>query len=57
MKLRELFLCAKKTKITLFNNFFFSMSVFDESATADSWGASDAGAVSIFFGGGGELSF
>ncbi len=28
MKLREYFLCAKKTKITLFNNFFSSVSVF-----------------------------
>ncbi len=30
MKLQEYFLCAKKTKmITLFNNFFSSVSVFE----------------------------
>ncbi len=50
MKLRKTFVCTKKTKITLFNDFFSlrqSSTGFHDSTRMHAYGAADAGTAAV----------
>ncbi len=48
MKLRKTFVCTKKTKITLFNDFFSQSSTgFHDSTRMHAYGAADAGTAAV----------